>query len=110
MDENSHFKSSQDDRRYSINYNLNCNSSNDVYITTCKKCTLQYVGCTITKFRLRFINHNFRIGKQEMLGRAEKVADELLYPHFCSGGHSGLSDLKIQLIDQLNGDEHMAKK
>ena len=36
MDENSHFKSSQDDRRYSINYNLNCNSSNVVYLITCK--------------------------------------------------------------------------
>ena len=53
MDENSHFKSSQDNRVYSINYNLNCNSSNVVYLITCKKCSLQYVGSTITKFRLR---------------------------------------------------------
>ena len=59
MDKNSHFKSSQDDRRYSINCNLklNCNSSNVVYLITCKKCSLQYVGFTITKFRLRFNNH-----------------------------------------------------
>ena len=41
VDENSYFKSSQDDRRYSINYNLNCNSSNVVYLITCKKCSLQ---------------------------------------------------------------------
>ena len=54
MDESSHFKSSQDDRRYSINYNLNCNSSSVVYLMTCKKCVLQYVGSTVTKFRLRF--------------------------------------------------------
>ena len=39
MDENSHFKSSQDDQRYSVNYNLNCNSSNVVYLITCKKCS-----------------------------------------------------------------------
>ena len=67
---------------------------------TCKKCALQYVGSTITKFRPRFNNHKSRIRKHEMLGQAEKLADDLLYRHFCSGGHSGLSDVKIQLIDQ----------
>ena len=51
MDESSHFKSSQDDRRYSINYNLNCNSSNVVYLMTCKKCVRQYVGSTITNYK-----------------------------------------------------------
>ena len=76
-----------------ITLTLNCNSGNVVYLNTCKKCSLQYVGSTITKFRIRFINHNFRMGKQELLGRAEKVANELLYPHFCTGGHSGLSDV-----------------
>ena len=109
MDENSHFKSSQDDRRYSINYNLNCNSSN-VYLITCKKCSLQYVGSTITKFRLRFNNQKSSIRKHEMLGGAEKVADDLLYRHFCSEGHSGLSDVKIQLIDRVNGEEQLREK
>ena len=42
-----------------------------------------------------------------MLGQAEKLDDDLLYRHFCSGGHSGLSDVKIQLIDQVNGKEHL---
>ena len=45
----SHFKSSQDDR------------SNVVYLITCKKCALQYVGSTIIMFRLRFSNHKSRI-------------------------------------------------
>ena len=102
--------SSQDDRRYSINYNLNCNSSNVVDLMTCKKCGLQYVGSTITKFRLRFNNHKSRIRKHEMLGQAEKLADDLLYRHFCSRGHSGLSDVKIQLIDQVNGEEPLREK
>ena len=110
MDENSHFKSSQDERRYSINYNLNCNSSNVVYLITCKKCSLQYVGSTITKFRLRFNNHKSRIRKHELLGRAEREADDLLYRHFCSEGHSGLSDVKIQLIDQVYGEEQLREK
>ena len=110
MAENSHFKSSQDDRRYSINYNLNCNSNNVVYLITCKKCSLQYVGSTITKFRLRFNNHKSRIRRHEMLGQAEKEADDLVYRHFCSEGHCGLSDVRIQLIDRVNGEEQLREK
>ena len=110
MDENSRFKSSQDDRRYSINYNLTCNSSNVVYLITCKKCLLEYVGSTVTKFRLRFNNHKSRIRRHEMLGQAEKESDDLLYRHFCSEGHSGLQDVRIQLIDWVNGEENLREK
>ena len=77
---------------------------------TCKKCALQYVGSTITKFTLRFNIPKSRIRKHEMLGQAEKLADVLLYRHFCSGGHSGLRDVKIQLIDQVNGEEQLREK
>ena len=37
-----------------------------MYLRTCKKCGLQYVGNTVTSFRLRFNNHKsamMRIGK-----------------------------------------------
>ena len=52
---------------------------------TCKKCALQYVGSSITKFRLTFNNHN----------------------HFNNHKSSGLSDVKIQLIDQVNDEEQL---
>ena len=110
IDENSHFKSSQDDRRYSINYSLNCNSNNVVYLITCKKCSLQYVGSTVTKFRLRFNNHKSRIRRHETLRQAEKGVDDLLYRHFWSEGHCGLSDVGIQLIDRVNGEEQLREK
>ena len=110
LDEHSHFKGSQDDRRYSINYNLNCNSNNVFYLVTCKKCLLQYVGSTITKFRLRFNNHKSRIRRHEMLGQVEKESDDLLYQRFCSEGHCGLRDVRIQLIDRVNGEEQLREK
>ena len=34
--------------------NLNCNSSNVVYLVQCKTCKIQYVTSASTKFRLRF--------------------------------------------------------
>ena len=38
------------------------------------------------------------------------MADDLLYRHFCSEGYSGLSDVKIQLIDRVNGEEQLREK
>jgi hypothetical protein len=40
-------------RKFHINHRFDCNSEGLVYLA----CKMQYVGCTITSFRLRFINH-----------------------------------------------------
>ena len=76
--------------RASINYNLN--------------------HSTITKLRLRFNNLKSRIRRHEMLGQADKESDDLSYRHFCSEGHSGLKDVKLQLIDRVNGEENLREK
>ena len=44
-------------KTYSINSNLNCNSSSVIYLITCNLCTLQYVGSTNTPFKVGFHNH-----------------------------------------------------
>ena len=38
-----------------------CDTCCVVYVLTCKLCNLQYVGSTVSKFRLRFNNHRSRI-------------------------------------------------
>jgi hypothetical protein len=43
---------------------------------------MQYVGCTITSFTLRFNNHKSSLNRYDFLGE----------------GHSGLSDLMVQII------------
>ena len=110
LEEKSEFKGSHEDRTYSINYHLDCNSSNVVYLITCQKCSLQYVGSTVTKFRLRFNNHKSRIRRHGRMGPAERERDDVLYQHFWSEGHNGLSDMKIQLIDRVNGEEQLREK
>ena len=82
LEENSKFKGSHEDRKYSINYHFDCNSSNVVYLITCQKCSLQYVGSTVTKFRLRFNNNKSRIRRHERMGPAEKEIDDVLSQHF----------------------------
>ena len=50
------FRSKTNGKEFRINYNLNCNSKNVVYLITCKVCGIQYVGSTTTTFRSRFKN------------------------------------------------------
>jgi hypothetical protein len=49
--------SSFEGRKFHINHHFDCNSEGVVYLVTCKACKIQYVGCTLTLFRLRFNNH-----------------------------------------------------
>ena len=53
----SSFTSHTTTRSYNINYQLDCNSNNVVYLITCKVCGQQYVGSTSTIFRPIFRPH-----------------------------------------------------
>ena len=92
------FTSNNTKKTYSINYELNCNSSNVVYLLSCKVCGLQYVGSTSTKFRLRFNNHN------------EKTRDDCIYQHFNGPDHNGVDDISGQLIDKVNSERDLLDK
>ena len=48
------FKSTTTGEVYKINLHFHCNGECVVYLVTCKICRKQYVGSTVTKFRLRF--------------------------------------------------------
>ena len=51
------FKSFSTGRSYKIKQEVICNSTNIVYLISCKKCNVQYVGSTSTEFKVRFRNH-----------------------------------------------------
>ena len=61
------FTSNVTGKTYDIHYNLDCNSSNVVYLISCKSCGKQYVESTTTKFRLRFNNHKSRMRRHSRL-------------------------------------------
>ena len=69
-------------RSYSINYQLDCNSNNFVYLIICKVCGLQYVGSTSTKFRLRFNNHKSRQRAHSRASNIDREIDDFVYKHF----------------------------
>ena len=76
------------------------NQINVIYLVSCKKCRLQYIGSTTTDFRSRFRNH-----KSAML--TNKTTCEVAV-HFNKTSHI-LDDFSFQCIDQVqapnNSDE-----
>ena len=63
----SKFQSSATGRLYPIRQKVSCSSKNVIYLATCCKCNLQYVGSTSTEFKIRFRNH-----KSNMLNNKRK--------------------------------------
>ena len=79
---------------------FSCDSKNVIYLVSCKKCRLQYIGSTTTDFRIRFRNH-----MSAML--TNKTTCEVAV-HFNKTSHI-LDDFSFQCIDQVqapnNSDE-----
>ena len=83
-------------KNFLINFNLNCNSDHVVYLLSCARCAIQYVGSTITKFWTRFNNHKSRLNAHRKLSAENKLRDEPVYRHFHQPDHQGLNDVRVQ--------------
>lgn len=90
--ESASFQSCATGRSYKIKQRLNCSSANAVYLATCTKCNLQYVGSTSTEFKVRFRNH-----KSAM--KTNKKTCEVAI-HFNSTPHT-LSDFQFICIEKI---------
>ena len=90
--ESNYFQSFQTGKSYKIRSKLSCDSKNVMYLASCKKCRLQYIGSTTTDFRVRFRNHKFAM-------ITEKKTCEVAM-HFNKTPHD-LSDFSFQCINQV---------
>ena len=77
------FRSTVQQRVFRINHHFDCNSQGVIYLITCGKCSKQYVGSTITTFRLRFNNHKSSINRFSKGQRG--FSGQHLYEHFFIG-------------------------
>ena len=69
---------------FRVNHRLDCDSEGMFYFISYKSCGLQYVGNTITPFRLRCNNHKSSLNRY---GRAQRnIAGQHLYAHFFGAG------------------------
>jgi hypothetical protein len=87
------FSNFNNSKEFFIDHDFNCNSSNLVYLITCSKCKLQYVGQTKRALRERLNNHRSNIKLK--LNTAIAI-------HFNQPSHS-ITNLKIKpIIDITN--------
>ena len=94
--ESKHFSSSVLCRDFQVKHNLTCSSSDVIYLITCKKCKLQYVGQTSQKCSVRMNSHKFDI--KHYPNTFTTVAE-----HFNSKGHS-MNDFSFMPIDKINNN------
>jgi len=84
-------------KKFTIKSDLNCDSKNVVYLVSCKKCSIQYVGSASTAFRYRFNNYRCCYRKHSS---GSVVPQATFHAHFAQDGHRGMEDWEFTLIDQ----------
>ena len=77
---------------------VNCNCTNVIYLITCRKCRLQYVGETAQLLRDRIRHHNSCINHPE-----QDNTCRILSEHF-SKGHCKNATFTVHIIEKLNGN------
>ena len=77
---------------------INCHSANVIYLITCNKCGLQYVGETVQRLNERFTMHRQGIKSPEKHGTCR-----ILSGHFNKGTCKG-SGYTVQILEKLDGD------
>jgi hypothetical protein len=91
------FTSSVSHRKYQIILGdkkcLDCTTSNIIYLVTCQRCKMQYVGETRQKFASRMNNH-----RSNIISKAEI----LIYQHF--NGPCTMNHFFAQPIEKIIGD------
>ena len=77
---------------------INCHSSNVIYLITCSKCSLQYVGETVQKINERFGWHNTCLLYPDKYGYCRRLCE-----HFNEGSCKG-ADYWVQIVEKLEGN------
>jgi tripartite motif-containing protein 2/3 len=82
------FQSTITNQSYNINGSFNCQSNYVIYLLTCSKCNIQYVGQTSTSINSRMIAHRFDI---------KHKLDKPVSKHFTTSHE--ICDLTLTVID-----------
>ena len=96
-----HAKSTASDYHHQITQEVNCTTSNVVYLITCEKCKEQYVGETDRKLKDRFAEHQGYV--------RNKITSKATGSHFNLPGHR-LSDMRIRIIEKIHNKDPLYRK
>ena len=78
---------------------MNCNSTNIIYLISCRKCPAVYVGHTLNSLKAGFNEHKSDVKKS--------IENNPLVIHFNSENHEGINDMMLQGIELVKDvDSH----
>ena len=108
VNETSTFTSTVTGETFIINHKFDCNIRCLVYLLTCRKCTIQYVGQTMDQFRSRWNNYK---SDSRKYSRGDSCMQQHLFNHFCTSGHAGfLDDVSITFIDKTDPSDPLKRQ
>ena len=100
VNERSTFTSTVTGETFIINHKFDCNARCLVYILTCHKCKIQYVGQTVDQFHSRFNNYKSDSRKYSQRG---SCMQQHFSNHFCTSGNAGfLYNVFVTFIDKTD--------
>lgn len=94
------FQSTTTKKIFHLKHDLSCNSRNIIYLITCKKCLLQYVGETGRSLNERFHGHKYAINHK---------TDTSVGKHFNLPRHT-YRDISIIAVERINDNTQNAAK
>ena len=86
-----------------VNQKFDCNARSLVYLLTCCKCKMQYVGQTVDQFYSRWNNYKSDSRKYSRCG---SYMQQHLFNHFCTSGHT----LLIKFIDKTDPSDPLKRE
>ena len=96
-------------KKFVVNTPVTCTTKNIIYCITCNKCGDQYVGETEKEAGVRFSQHRGYVNNYVNHVREGKRI-EPTGEHFNKPGHSGVSDMKFQIIEKLFSNNRVMRK
>ena len=96
------FSSHRTGKSYKVKFHASCKSSNIIYLITCRRCGLQYVGETSQPLHARINGH-----RSDIVHRRTDVFP--VAEHFNSGAHSVL-DMTVMVIELSTSHDPCLRK
>lgn len=88
-------------KNWKINKNVNCETSNCIYILECEKCKKFYIGETGRMLKARLSDHRGYINQQ--------IVSVTTGDHFNLPGHS-LANMKVSILEAVKKNDDLYRK
>ena len=96
-------------KTYKINHKFGCSDKCLIYLLTCKKFLIQYVGKTVDEFRYR--SNNYKKNNSIKHDCNQPCMQRHLYEHYPGVGHCGfLEHVSITLTEKTDLSDSLKKK